>query len=361
VVDRLKHELLSLWKSNGIEKYCYSPLNVSISDIIRNIKKKDDAVSREEGKIESAFAAPKLPSVPGVPYAEPPSHPSLYPLLNVGFSRIVLGMAWYVLHIATHNNFPTAPEGERVEKAGEGVNLMLFYEKKIFDFVFFFVFIADVVDSAKEASSSSTTVPSKRSRGGGGGGFFPSLLQPECEGCSSGSSRPTKVAVEKESDATSSSVTTPSNVPPIAFTNESVSMMVFSIARLLDATLNSVDLNTKNDEVNTSQFRKGSVIHPLSLPLKKPSSEEEEISSAVLLLLQAVFTEQECGCSIITEGLKEGSSEIAVAEKNRHQSIASLLYQYYISSFHLSFPVEPYSSTHFFFCFTFFYLFNFQL
>jgi hypothetical protein len=121
VLERLKIEIVQVWKANGIEKYCYSPLNIGITELSQIIKKRKEEPTAKESVSVSIYSSSSLPPVPGVPVVQPVAHSSLSPLLNIGFSRIVLGMVWYVLHIATHNNYAFVAEAGTGETTGDSL------------------------------------------------------------------------------------------------------------------------------------------------------------------------------------------------------------------------------------------------
>jgi hypothetical protein len=141
----------------------------------------------------------------------------------------------------------------------------------------------------------------------------------------------------------------PKNIPFIEYNISLSSLLVQNVLRLLDATLSIPNIEEENF-VKGESLRSDTYIHPLSMPLPSSSS-----SSTLFLelLLKALFTEHECGCSIVPDEpigkkLKEKNSSASFSslsssasggiEQHKYQSIASLLYGYYISSFHLTFP-----------------------
>jgi hypothetical protein len=135
--------------------------------------------------------------------------------------------------------------------------------------------------------------------------------------------------------------------------------LVFPVIRLLEATLSGVDLNASDDGDVMNQLRSGGAVHPLAIPIKTSLCSKV---SMIELLLETLFEEHECGC-VVCESSRDGNPIIAPpdVEKHCHQSIASLLYQFYVSYFHLSFPTRPFSCLVFFFFLLFIITFSHQL
>jgi hypothetical protein len=100
------------------------------------------------------------------------------------------------------------------------------------------------------------------------------------------------------------------------------------VLRLLDFTLNSTNI-FENNVLKCDSLFNPNVVHPVCLPFISCSSS----TPPVLLLLEYLFTKHDCGC-VISSASNFSNEKI---NQHKHQSIVSLLYNYYISSFKLSF------------------------
>jgi hypothetical protein len=302
--ERVRIEILNIWKSQGHEAYLYSPTNVEINDILNEIKSSSKTVQQQqqEGQntsVSKLLLNPELKSLPGIPLYVKHPHSSLNMLFEIGTSKIFLGMLWYILHVSVHNfndfdnNSNNTPDPKVKSKTKKPL-LLTPFKKTI-----------NKVGVKKSVSDDVTNkTPDKN-----------------------------KIVINKDEEKL---------IKNINFTHSSVSGLLFSILRLLNFTLDVLDMININDEKNkeTYSLYNNRIIHPLSIPFT-PSSPSSPLA---VMVLEALFMKHPCGCEELVSSSSSlpssslSSSSTSADSKNESVSIASLIYQYYISSFHLSFP-----------------------